>query len=84
MKDAKGHGSNKGTHASGITTLPRSLADKKRLSEAEGAMYRLKSTFHAGNGNNRGGEYGRNVREAFERHANVAHQITGKRPHIYD
>jgi len=84
MKDAKGHGSNPGLHVKGISTLPKSLADRKRLSAAENSMHNLKTTFHAGNGNNRGGEYGRNVREAYERHAEVVYQITGKRPHIYD
>jgi len=83
-KDARGHGSNPGVHVAGISSLPTSLADRKRLSEAQGAMSRLSATFHAGGGNNRGGEYGRNVREAYDRHANVVHQITGKRPNIYD
>lgn len=57
---------------------------QKRLSDAHGSMSRLKETFHAGNGNNRGGEYGRNVKDAYDRHAAVVHGITGKRPNIYD
>ena len=56
---------------------------KKRLTEAEGAMYRLKLTFRQGD--NRYGEYGKNVREAFERHATVYAEITKKpKPSIYD
>lgn len=54
----------------------------KRLSDATGAMGRLRDTFHTGN--NRFGEYGKNVKEAFDRHASVVHELTGKRPNIYD
>jgi hypothetical protein len=73
--------------ASGPKSEPAPVHDAmnaKRLSDAQGSMSRLKDTFHAGNGNNRGGEYGRNVKDAFDRHASVVHEITGKRPNIYD
>ena len=63
----------------------RSIKDPKqqRLNDAVGAMYRLKLTFRQGD--NRHGEYGRNIREAFERHATVYAELTGKpAPHIYD
>jgi hypothetical protein len=56
---------------------------KKRLSECEASMARLRATFKQGD--NRFGEYGRNVREAFARHAKVYAEITGKpEPSIYD
>ncbi len=61
----------------------RQKEDDRRLSEAEGAMSRLKQTFKQGD--NRHGQYGRNCREAFERHAKVYSEITGKPvPSIYD
>jgi|tagenome__1003787_1003787.scaffolds.fasta_scaffold16926735_2 O-methyltransferase involved in polyketide biosynthesis len=61
------------------------LAEKTsgRLNECEGAMARLRATFKLGD--NRFGEYGKNVREAFARHAKVYAEITGKpEPTIYD
>jgi hypothetical protein len=57
--------------------------DQKRLDEALSAMARLRATFHASD--NRHGEYGRNCREAFNRHAKVYAELTGKpAPDIYD
>jgi hypothetical protein len=55
----------------------------RRVSEAEGAMSRLRTTFHQGN--NKHGEYGRNTREAFDRHAKLHAELTGKpKRNIYD
>jgi hypothetical protein len=55
----------------------------KRLNECEAAMARLRATFKQGD--NRFGEYGRNIREAFARHAKVYSEITNKpEPNIYD
>lgn len=55
----------------------------KRVSDAEGSMSRLAATFKQGD--NRHGEYGRNVREAFDRHAEVHAKLTGgKKRSIYD
>ncbi len=54
-----------------------------RVNEAEGAMSRLKTTFRQGD--NRHGEYGKNVREAHDRHAKVWSGLTGRKPpSIYD
>lgn len=54
-----------------------------RVKEAVGAMGRLRDTFRVGD--NRHGEYGRNVREAHDRHAKLYAQLTGKKaPNIYD
>ena len=56
--------------------------NRARFQDATGAMGRLKTTFHQGD--NKHGEYGRNIKEAFDRHASVVYGITGKRPNIYD
>lgn len=57
--------------------------DRRRLEEAQASMVRLRRTFHQGD--NRFGEYGRNCREAFERHARVYVELTGNaKPSIYD
>lgn len=57
--------------------------DHNRLAEAVQAMDRLRATFKQGD--NRHGEYGRNVKAAFERHAKVYAEITGQNPpSIYD
>lgn len=98
MKDALGHGSNPSGNAEAASKLASGrksakaplhdamAADKARqIGEAESAMYNLKQTFHAGGGSNRGGEYGRNVRKAYERQAQRWSKLTGKpAPHIYD
>jgi len=66
-----------------MTSTSIAKPNQKRLNEAISAMSRLRTTFLQGD--NRHGEYGRNCREAFERHAKVYAEITGKTPpSIYD
>jgi hypothetical protein len=55
----------------------------QRIADAEAAMRRLRDTFHSGN--NRFGEYGRNVRDAYNNHAKTYAELTGlPAPSIYD
>jgi hypothetical protein len=66
-----------------MSGIKLSKPNQKRLNETEASMYRLKTTFRTGD--NRHGEYGRNCREAFDRHAKVYAELTGKPvPNIYD
>jgi hypothetical protein len=56
--------------------------DKERLAEARTSMARLRTTFLVGD--NRYGEYGRNVRDAYNRWAKTVLELTGeKSPSIY-
>lgn len=62
---------------------PQISETQRRINEAGNAMQRLQTTFLQGS--NRHGEYGRNCREAFERHARLWSELTGKPvPNIYD
>jgi hypothetical protein len=55
----------------------------KKIAEHEGAMGRLRDTFHVGQ--NRYGEYGNNTRAAFDRHAKEHARLTGlPARNIYD
>lgn len=68
---------------SGSKSDPVSTHDAHRVKEAEGSMSRLRDTFKQGD--NKHGEYGRNVREAFDRHADLHSKLTGKpKRNIYD
>lgn len=75
-----------GALASSLKSAPAPIHDSMsaaRISEATGAMSRLRETFRAGT--NRHGEYGRNVKDAFDRHASTYASLTGKKPpNIYD
>jgi hypothetical protein len=65
------------------TKLDPAEIQKNRLLAAQSSMAALRGTFKQGD--NRFGEYGKNCREAFERHAAVYAEITGKpKPSIYD
>lgn len=59
-------------------TAKLSKADQKTLQEANSALRALRSTYLAGS--NRFGEYGRNVREAYDRWRDTVERLTGVRP----
>ena len=60
----------------------KAIAQHEQLHEIMGAMYRLRETFNCGQ--NRFGEYGRNIRESYERQAQRFEKLTGESaPSIY-